>query len=46
MEQIVADKAPRRRTAEEPEAAVPTDGNRVSIMDPLKRSVAASKGKG
>jgi len=30
MEQIVADKAPRRRKAEEPEAAVPTDGHRVS----------------
>ena len=46
MKKIVAGKKPRRGKAEEPEATAPTGGNVVSIMDALKRSVAADKGKG
>ena len=45
MKKIVAGKKPRRGKAEEPEATAPTGGNVVSIMDALKRSVAADKGK-
>ena len=46
MKKIVAGKKPRREKTAEPEATAPTDGNVVSIMDSLKRSVAADKGKG
>ena len=46
MKKIVAGKKPRRGKAEEQEATAPTGGNVVSIMDALKRSVAADKGKG
>jgi DNA end-binding protein Ku len=45
MKAIVAGKKPRRGKAAEPEAAEPTGGNVVSILDALKRSVAADKGK-
>ena len=46
MKKIVAGKKPRRGKAEEPEATAPTGGNVVSIMDALKRSVAARQGQG
>ena len=46
MKKIVAGKKPLRGKAEEPETTAPTGGNVVSIMDALKRSVAADKGKG
>ena len=45
MKKIVAGKKPRRGKAAEPEAPEPTGDNVVSIMDALKRSVAADKGK-
>ena len=45
MKKIVTGKKPRRGKVAEPEATGPTGGNVVSIMDALKRSVAADKGK-
>jgi DNA end-binding protein Ku len=45
MKKIVAGKKPRRGKAQEPEATAPTGDNVVSIMDALKQSVAADKGK-
>ena len=44
MKKIVAGKKPRADQAAEPERRGPTEGNVVSIMDALKRSVAADKG--
>jgi DNA end-binding protein Ku len=46
MKAIVAGKKPRRGKAAEPEGAEATGGNVVSIMEALKRSVAAGKRKG
>jgi DNA end-binding protein Ku len=43
MKKIVAGKKPRRGKAAEPEGAEPTEGNVVSIMDALKRSLAAAR---
>lgn len=45
MKKILAGKKPRRRKAAESDAMSPTDGNVVSIMEALKRSVAADKDK-
>jgi DNA end-binding protein Ku len=46
MKTIVAGKKPRPSKATEPDRPEPSEGNVVSILDALKRSVASDKDKG
>jgi non-homologous end joining protein Ku len=46
MKKIVAGKKPRPSKATEPDRPEPREGNVVSILDALKRSVASDKDKG